>query len=294
MKVFENLGLAEKLKVTVLMDDYAGYESGYLASHGISLMLQVASSNCTKNILLDVGQSAPPLIHNMRLAGIQPSDIDMIFLSHCHYDHTQALTDLLIEIGKEIPVIAHPDIFRKNFGIDPHLRYIGMSNKNSPHKIEELGGQLILVKEPLSLMEGVLSTGEVERTTDFEGKGIGTYNLVDGKPEPDGLLDDISIAINIKDKGLFIATGCSHAGIINIIKHVINITGINKVYGIIGGLHLIKAGDDLINKTVEHLLEFNPEIIIPGHCTGLRAQYLIAQRFGEKYTPMYSGKTLCL
>lgn len=290
----KKFGEVDSLRVTVLMEDYAGYESGYWGSHGIALLLDVKAGGTNKRILLDVGQSFEALMHNMELTGVEPESIDMVFLSHCHYDHTLALADVLEQMNKEIPVVGHPKVLRKNFAVDPFLKEIGAGNKNTPEKLTGLGAQLALMGEPFPLMEGVLSTGEVERTTDFEGRGIGTYNLVDGSLVPDSLVDDMSIIVNLKGKGLFVVSGCSHAGIVNILEHSRKITGINKIYGVIGGLHLINADDEVIAKTIDGLEEINPHLVIPGHCTGQKAQYRLREKFGDRYLPMNSGSVFVL
>ena len=95
MYSIKEFGEVDSLRVTVLMEDYAGYESDYWGSHGIALLLDVKAGNTSKRILMDVGQSFEALLHNMELADVEPASIEMIFLSHCHYDHTLALADVL-------------------------------------------------------------------------------------------------------------------------------------------------------------------------------------------------------
>ena len=50
-----------------------------------------------------------------------------------------------------------------------------------------------------------------------------------------------AIVANVKEKGLVIVTGCGHAGIINTINYAKALTGINKIYAVIGGFHLTVA-----------------------------------------------------
>jgi len=287
-----NIGEVEYLKICTLLDDYSGYESPFLGQHGISLLLEVLSGDMYKRILLDVGQSADPVLHNAKLFGILPDSIDMIYISHCHYDHTAGLVGMLKEINKEIPVAAHPSIFRENYVFDPYLRNIGITGENSREKIIESGGNLVLLDQPFHLMNGVISTGEVERVVDFEKQGIGTYNIENGKVVSDRIIDDISIVVNIKNKGLFIVSGCSHSGIVNIIKHAVKITGVDKVYGLIGGLHLIKADNVRINKTVEALMEMDLQLVVAGHCTGLNALSKLSNAFKERFQLLHSGKVI--
>ncbi len=86
------------------------------------------------------------------------------------------------------------------------------------------------------------------------------------------VLDDRALVINIKEKGLVIISGCAHAGIINTIRYSQQITGLTKVYAILGGFHLAgKEFEKRIEPTIEELKEINPELIVPSHCTGWRA-----------------------
>ncbi len=289
-----HIGEADQLKIYTLLDDYSGYESAFLGHHGISLLLDVASGKENKRILLDVGQSADPILYNARLLGIDMNSIDMIFISHCHYDHTAGLTGILKKIDREIPVIAHSTIFRENYIVNPYLRNIGITKENGREAIVENGGNIVLVDDPFNLMQGVISTGEVNRVTDFEIQGIGTYNINDGKVVPDKIADDMSIVLNIKDKGLFIVSGCSHSGIVNIIHHAVRITGVEKVYGLIGGLHLIEADDERIEKTVDALSNMDLELVVAGHCTGLKALSKLQVVFGDKFQLLHSGKAISI
>ena len=103
------------------------------------------------------------------------------------------------------------------------------------------------------------------------------------------MLDDISIVSNIKGKGVVIVTGCSHAGIVNITRQAIKLTGTEKIHGIIGGFHLIEAPEIRIKKTAQMLKEFNPDWIYAGHCTGFRAQVELYNTFKDRFSPLHTG-----
>lgn len=285
-----SIGTIDSLKISVLLEDYAGYETSFLAQHGISLLLEARAEGCEKRILLDVGQSGLPILHNMRLLGISPASIDAVVLSHCHYDHTEGLVEILQAIGKDLPVIAHPDIFRDNYIFQPFIRNIGITGKNGPEAVKAAGGQLFLTAESFEIMPGVLCTGEVPRKVDFEKPGIGTFNLANNQITGDRIMDDISLAVNVRGKGLVIVVGCSHAGIVNIVNHIRETTGIDRIEGIIGGLHLIEAGAERIRKTAEALKEINPGWVAAGHCTGFRACVELAAALGDRFQQLHAGK----
>jgi 7,8-dihydropterin-6-yl-methyl-4-(beta-D-ribofuranosyl)aminobenzene 5'-phosphate synthase len=284
------LGVLDNLRITVLAEDSVLYESPYLGQHGVSFLLEGVSGGDIKRILVDVGQNSDALLSNMKTMGISPSTINAIVLTHCHYDHTQGVARMLREIGKkDVGVIAHPSIFRLHFITQPHPKHVGIMQGDSKAEIEKAGGSLYLTKDPVVIMPGVITTGEVKRRTEFEETKLGLKTIENGKIVDDLMLDDISVIANIKDRGLVVITGCSHAGIINIANQAIEVTGCDKIEGVIGGLHLVEASDTVIKRTVEELLKLNVIWVSAGHCTGFKAQVELYLAFGEKFLPLHTG-----
>ncbi len=286
----EKLGTLDSLRITVLAEDSVLYESPYLGQHGVSLLLEGVSGGNIKRILVDVGQNSEALLSNMETMGISPTNIDTIVLTHCHYDHTQGIVRMLREIGrKDVQVIAHPSIFRLHFVTQPYPRHVGIMPGDSKVEIEKAGGSLSLTKDPLVIMPGIMTTGEVKRRTEFEEAMIGLKTIDNGMVIDDLMLDDISVIASVKNKGLVIVTGCSHAGIINIAHQSIEVAGGNKIEGIIGGLHLVEVSDTVIKRTVEELTKLNVAWISAGHCTGFKAQVELYLAFKERFSPLHTG-----
>jgi 7,8-dihydropterin-6-yl-methyl-4-(beta-D-ribofuranosyl)aminobenzene 5'-phosphate synthase len=284
--------MLSNLKITVLAEDSVQYESPLLGQHGISFLLEARRQDVCERILVDVGQNPSALLRNMRLLGIQPSTIDALFLTHCHYDHTQGTVEVLKAIGKKgFPVVAHPDTFRPHFVKDPYLRHVGVMPEDSRPRIEEAGGLLFLTADPFPFVPGLITTGEVRRQTDFEEVGIALFTLVDGETVRDTMKDDISLVAQVTDKGLVIVTGCSHAGIVNIVKHSVEMTGENRIAAILGGFHLLAASEERIGKTVAALSLFDIELISAGHCTGFKAQAALYKAFTDRFKPLQTGMT---
>ncbi len=283
-------GRLDNLRITVVAEDSVQYESSYLGQHGISLLLEAERKGTVKRVLVDVAQNPDALLENMMKMNISPASIDVIVLTHCHYDHTRGLAKVLCEIGKKnFPVIAHPDIFRLNFTTDPFLRHIGVVDGDSRENIEAAGGILYLTKDPMQIMPGLMTTGEVARVTDFEEVDMSLFTVIEGEIKSDTMLDDISVAANVKERGIVVVTGCGHAGIINILRHIRSLKNEQKIHGIIGGFHLVEASKTRILKTVRGLKEFGPDWIAAGHCTGFRTQVELFNTFKDKFSPLCTG-----
>ncbi|MBN1332872.1 MAG: MBL fold metallo-hydrolase [Synergistales bacterium] len=282
----------DSLNITVIAEDTVPYESPLWGQHGISFLVEGISGESSQCVMVDVAQNFTALEHNMTVLGLDFSMLDTLMITHCHYDHSKGISLVLEATGKEdVPVVAHSDLFRLHFVTDPFLMHVGIMGSDSRQRIEDAGGTLFLTSEPLDLMPGLRSTGEVPRITAFEDPGIALKTIDDGKIRNDLVMDDISLVANVRDKGLVIITGCSHAGIVNIARYAMELFPGVPLEGIIGGLHLVEASDEKIGKTVKALVDLNPKWISAGHCTGFRAQVKLLEAFGDRFEPLSSGKT---
>lgn len=303
-KSVEDLGLIDDLNISVLAEDSARYDSEFWGQFGLSFLIDCKTEDSETKILFDVAMSAEPILHNMGILGLDPNkDIDVIGLSHCHFDHTMGLAGMLKEIDKEnIHLIAHPDIFRTVVDLDsdytgfsrprggPGLWHIGLTQKNSKENIEEMGGKWILSKEPLKVAPGVLTSGEIKRT--FEKKvTLDSHNIKDGSPVKDEVIDELAMYLNTKE-GLVVVSSCSHSGIVNIVKQGIELTGKEEVRAVIGGFHLVDANEERIKSTVEALGNLNVNRIITGHCTGLKGEAELLEEFEENFEELSAGKVI--
>lgn len=250
-----------------------------VAEHGFSLMIRVQSKRKTKNFLFDTGGSPNVIIQNAARMNLDLKKVDSIVLSHSHYDHSGGLTAVLKATKKgKLPVIIHKDMQRKRGVINTD----GTIREYPPFPTMEQmkSAEIIETKQPkLFLEDMVLVTGEIPRKTEFE-KGYLPHRFFENgfwKPDP-WIWDDRAIAINLKEKGLIIISGCAHAGIINTINYIQELTGITKTYAILGGFHL--SGEEyekIINATLRELVKKKPEVIVPTHCTGWRGKCAISQ-----------------
>ena len=289
------VGTADSVTVYTLVEDWGAEGTSFYAQHGVSFLLDVTTETTRKRVLFDAGRCAQPILQNMDLLKLDPSTIDMICISHSHLDHTGGLVEMLKAMKKTcIPVVAHPDIFKVKLLTDPYLRNIGLLEANTKEKVEEYGGRWVLVRNPMKLMEGVVTTGEIplDKRVSFEKKTtLNSYMIEDGALVKDPLFDEISLAVKTR-KGLVVISGCSHAGIVSIAKRSIEITHSKNLRAVIGGFHLCDFKEERTKQIMKSLKELKAEKIYAGHCTGFEAECMFLNEFGEDLEKLHAGKIM--
>ena len=109
------------------------------------------------------------------------------------------------------------------------------------------------------------------------------------------ILDDQALVVHVRGKGLVVLTGCGHAGAVNIARHAMRLTGVDRLHGLLGGFHLSgPAFEPIIEPTVHALVAMAPSLVVPAHCTGWRAQMRLASAMPEAYVPNAVGTTFQL
>ncbi len=199
--------MVENLKVEVLVEDTENPEKPMLwTEHGLSILITAEVGDKDVRILFDTGASGGPLVHNANLMKTDLKKVDVIVLSHGHYDHTGGLVAALEEIRPEIPIpiILHPDALGRKFALKPKIRYTGIPY--TEREVESLGGRFLASKKPVKLAEGIAVSGEIERMTDFE-KTPEHYVILRGEElVRDHMFDDQALIME-SHKGLIIITG---------------------------------------------------------------------------------------
>lgn len=242
-------------------------------------------------MLFDTGVTPDGLVANLDRLAVAADTFEAIVLSHGHFDHVMGLDGLARRLGpRNLPVLLHPDFWNRRRIVTPS----GAWDLPAPSRsgVEGSGFQVIEDRRPSFLMDGaLLVTGEVDRNTDFE-RGMPSHQAWrDGGWEPDPLIhDDQAVVLHVRDKGLVIVTGCGHAGIVNIVRHAKTLTGVGRVYAVLGGLHLSgPVFEPVIPKAVAALAEESLQVLVPGHCTGWKAQIALAAGLPDAFRPNAVG-----
>jgi 7,8-dihydropterin-6-yl-methyl-4-(beta-D-ribofuranosyl)aminobenzene 5'-phosphate synthase len=243
----------------------------------------------TRRVLYDAGETPDGLIGNLDRLGLAPDTFEAIVFSHGHFDHVMGLDGIARRLGRHnLPVLLHPDFWTRRRVPAPG----GHFELPTPSRaaIEGAGFTIIEDRQPSFLLDGMLLvTGEVDRTTDFEtGMPAAHQAWRDGEWVPDQLVhDDQAVVLHVRDKGLVVLTGCGHAGIVNIVRYAKRLTGVDRVYAVIGGLHL--RGGPVVEPTVAALAAEMPGVVVPAHCTAFAAQHALVAALPDAFRPNSVG-----
>ncbi len=263
------------MRATILVDNTALFDSALTGEHGFSIYIEAEGNR----VLFDTGFS-DAVVRNAAKMQIDLLDLDCIVLSHGHNDHTGGLWHLLRFLHEAIAegtayrlprVVAHPHCFYPR--PKPPLPDIGaVLSVDGVRRFMPLE----LTASPVHLSPNLFFLGEIERKVPFEAFSPGPRRIVlpDGTEQADLLFDDSALAYRGRD-GLVIVTGCAHSGICNTVEHARRVCGENRVADIVGGLHLLRDGDQL-RGTCDYLQGLSLSALHACHCTSLAAKVALA------------------
>jgi len=206
------------VRVLILYDNRA--QPPLREGWGFSALIEIQG----RKILFDAGADRLLLEHNLRALGLDLSRLTDLFLSHPHCDHVGGLSYVL-ENARRVRVWAP-------WVMEEYLRPRSKAAK----------AELVLVKGPRKLGEGLWSTGTM-------GRGVKEHGLV--------------IATR---KGTVLITGCAHPGIDRMAHRAAQIAGA-PMYVVLGGFHLEGASEEKLAQVIQGLVG-TTEAVFPGHCTG--------------------------
>ncbi|MFX1329247.1 MAG: MBL fold metallo-hydrolase [Promethearchaeota archaeon] len=264
-----------------------------IGEHGISLSIKIFEENLTHSILFDTAGYMQTVINNLIQFKIKVNEIDKIILSHGHLDHYGALIPIISDLKEGSEIYISPICLKKSYyartesgddlapedfslplrklkkeGKIKYNRRVMVNRNILYNRAIESGVKIIETSKPEYLYNGIITSGEIEIFDETElpkGLYLGTSKT---EYEKHTYREEIALYINIKDGGLVVITGCSHTGLINIIKHGQKLTGIDKIYALIGGFHKERETTEDIEKIVSFIEDLNPEITCGMHCTG--------------------------
>lgn len=170
---------------------------------GVSYLIKTDSSTILFDLGHNAAQTSPsPLEHNMARLGIALDDIDIIFLSHNHFDHIGGKK--WVEAGSFSFGLQQMSLTGKEVYTPVPMTYPGISPIHTP--------------DPIIIAHGVASTGTIPRQLFM------------------GWIDEQALAINVEGKGIILIVGCGHQTVPRLIERTEAVFD-QPIYGLVGDLH---------------------------------------------------------
>lgn len=284
---------AEKIVITVITDNLVDasaphykiakrmgrvtspFDNAPHGEHGLAYQIEVVVDGKPHSCLFDFAADAQGVLKNMDLLKIDLTKIEALGISHDHWDHQAAFLGVLKAkknaFQKGIPLYVGEQFFTGTFQRHPDGRIISMLALNRA-EVEALGFvKIVEIKGPTPIIPGAYLPGKIEQVTDYEKIPPGFVAKRGSDYVQELFPGEQAVILNAKGKGLVVLSGCAHRGIVNTVKYAQKMTGIEKVYLVLGGFHLTNAKPEVIQKTIADIKAINPQYIVPTHCNGFQA-----------------------
>ena len=304
------LAPVDRVEVTIVIDNFLdllmageegvaryqtrdfGLPEQLVAEHGFSALVSVERDGYRHTVLYDAGLTPDAVARNLDVLQVPVGELRAIVISHGHADHHGGLERLVRRRGRSrLPLVIHPDAWRERRVVFPSGGEVRLPPP-SRHDLESEGLEVVEERaHSLLLDDAVLVSGQIERVTEFE-TGFPIHEAResdDWRPDP-MIWDDQALVLNVRDRGLVILSGCSHAGVVNVLFHAQRLTGEPRIAGLIGGLHLTGGlFEARIQPTVEALRATRIGRVMPAHCSGWKAVHAIARAMPDAFVQSAVG-----
>ena len=269
----------------------AGFPNVIHTQWGLSLWLESQRSNESRTLMLDYGYTPDVLINNMDIMGVDTKKIDALIISHGHFDHYGGLMGFLDKYRNTLPADVRlyaggeDNFCRRLIGAPGQLTDFGALDRRA---LAARGVATVLCEHPTVIAGHAFTTGQIKRSgiEKVLPNTMVEYGIKDGlgcdatqythftaaelqsKIVPDEHTHEHATCFNVKDRGLVVITSCGHVGILNTIRQAQEVSGVKKLHALVGGFHLGPATPDYTDQVVAELKTFEPDVVVPMHCSG--------------------------
>jgi 7,8-dihydropterin-6-yl-methyl-4-(beta-D-ribofuranosyl)aminobenzene 5'-phosphate synthase len=284
---------------------------------GLALYIESTRGAEMRRYLLDFGFTPAVYANNLDLLKIDPAQVDALILSHGHFDHYGGLIGFLearrAQLRKDLRLYTGGEedfchrLWRKP---DGSFFDFGALDRR---KLAALNVEPVLSEDPIVIEGHAFTTGAVPRISIErvlpnswveigikDGLGCDTRAYahhhftaaeLSGKPQPDQHWHEHATCFRLGDRGLVVISSCGHAGIVNTLRRAQEVSGVDKIYALVGGFHLAPAPDDYLHQVMTELNKFDLGHVMPMHCSGQNFVDLSAKVMPEKLVLCGTGSS---
>ena len=289
---------SDELTLINTYDAFGFDQEGLTHDFGFSTIVKYKG----KTILFDAGTHADLFKKNLETLNIDPRDIELVILSHGHYDHMGGL-DYLLSVKPDVKLYAPSDFFSLgspvNFpfrGPEPEVKHT-LPREQCYYGCEKEVGLVVssgrfwkanitYIKEATVIADGITL---IPTTAPNMGTFI-SYPPFEDEPRLLGL-PEISASFNTR-KGEVLVVGCSHSTVEKIVRDANEVLE-DPIHMVAGGFHLIPYDRKYLTALGSRLQgELGVESIAPAHCTGHLAFSILRELYGENYIFFGLGSAL--
>ena len=254
-----------------------------VACHGFSALVTARRGDQSATVVFDVGPSGDIWLTNAAKLRVDLSSVDVLFLSHWHWDHSGGIPTVVAAIaaarrasGRPPLLVDLPPERPDQRGILTPLGIFAMlPPEPTIRAIEAAGGKVSSPSCAHALADGLfLASGVIPRQTSYETGFPGHHSWRQGEVTLDEQIEEERFLVaTVRDRGTTVLSACSHAGVVNVGLEARRLVPNQPIDLLLGGYHLAGAAvEDRIEATVADLIRLvEPGIVAPGHCTGWRA-----------------------
>lgn len=280
------------MKIVTLIENEISEDQVKLKTEsGLSLYVETGN----KKILFDTGSSGA-FAENADRLGVDISKVDMVIVSHAHYDHTGGL-EKFFQLNSFAKVYineqAKGSYFYKLFFLK---KYIG-TNHNT---LKTYAERFVFVNNELRISDNIKIVTNIIKKHKLPSDSKHFMAQKNNVLIPDDFSHE-QILVITENQNLYVFTGCSHNGIVNMVESVKDMVK-GKRMNVIGGFHMynpITKGLSEKKEDVIHIAELlnnnkNIDKIATGHCTGKDAFGLLKNVLGEKLVNLNTGSSITM
>lgn len=258
-------------------------QAGFETEHGLSVHIRIPDG---PSILFDTGQSGRLLVQNAQKMGIDLSQVDLLVISHGHYDHGGGIHSFL-EVNQKAPVLVRVNAFEPHASLhEDGLHDIGLDESLRTHpRIRLVGEDTLDLGSGLMLFTTPTGTHKLPPGSDRMRKGA-------QRKETDDFSHEMCLSI-VDGTQRVLLTGCAHRGILNILDRAQSLLECEPTH-VIGGMHLKDAEKDdrFLNDLSNGLLRFKSTQFMTCHCTGKAAFEHLKTLMKDKIRYLSSGMSV--